>query len=151
MRYGILNQGHGRQQRDHSFSLKPRRKHRRIREHDLDGLIAHLQDRLQIQPEQQEVWQRFAFSVREAGPALLELRAGHAGRAGRAGQTGGSDEETADRNMPLNERLDALEQRLHMGLEVLSKLRAPLAELNRVLDDRQREKLERWFAQRRWR
>jgi uncharacterized coiled-coil protein SlyX len=141
MRYGILNQGHGRQQRDHSFSFKPRRKHRRIQNHDLDGLIAHLQDKLQIQPDQQEVWQRVAASLREAGPALQELRAGH-----------GNEEPSATaRSMPLNERLDALEQRLHKGLEVLSQLRAPLAELNRVLDDRQREKLERWFAQRRWR
>jgi uncharacterized coiled-coil protein SlyX len=144
MRYGMLNQGHRRQQREHTFSFKPRRKHRRIQDHDLDGLIDHLQDRLQIRPEQQEVWQRAVATLREAGPALQEL---HAGRASNGSANTGRT--ATDQGTPLNERLDALEQRLSGGLEVLSQLRAPLAELNAVLDDRQHETLEHWFAQRR--
>jgi uncharacterized coiled-coil protein SlyX len=132
MRYGMLNQGHRRQQREHTFSFKPRRKHRRIQDHDLDGLIDHLQDRLQV------------ATLREAGPALQEL---HAGRASNGSANTGRT--ATDQGTPLNERLDALEQRLSGGLEVLSQLRAPLAELNAVLDDRQHETLEHWFAQRR--
>jgi hypothetical protein len=99
---------------------------------NVEGHIAFLKAELKVTDAQQRQWEQFADALRTNAKALS---AAHG--AMMSGMMGG-----ADKKMPPAARLEQQDKLQTLQLEALKRSRAALDELNAVLSDEQKQRLD---------